>query len=95
MSDNNRDGVQFSDERNVLYGRFVRGSAEPKLIQWMLRSGFVKTERQANCVVFVFIILAIAISIGLFAFRGRSEDSFPKGTIYPPNEPPRLAVPKL
>lgn len=62
-----------------------------------LSGGAISTERGANAVLVVFVIIALAASFFMIAgrFSGGSARALPPGAQveYPPNAPPRLAVP--
>jgi len=62
--------VEFEDEQNearVLYSRFMPSAQLPKLVGWVIKTGVVKNETQAN---YFLIGLAFVALISSFYFWG-------------------------
>ncbi len=62
--------VEFEDEQNearVLYSRFMPSNQLPKLVGWVIKTGVVKNETQAN---YFLIGLAFIALISSFYFWG-------------------------
>jgi hypothetical protein len=62
--------VQFEEENlinptgSALYGRFQSSVQLPKIVNFMIRIGIVKTSQQAN--IFLLIIIAITALVALY-----------------------------
>jgi hypothetical protein len=57
--------VEFEDEQNearVLYSRFMPSNQLPKLVGWVIRTGIVKNETQANYFLIGLMFIALLTS---------------------------------
>ena len=63
-------GVEFNDEMkpSVLYSRFQASNQQPTLVRWILASGLVKTQSQANAVLLVIMCTAFILT-GIVIYR--------------------------
>jgi hypothetical protein len=83
--------VEFEEEQaqsHVLYSRFMPSNQLPKLVGWVIKSGVVKNETQAN---YFLIGLAFVALISSFYFWGGILIPEKK---FPPAEPPIYQEPQ-
>ncbi len=56
--------VQFEEENSgsLLYGHFERGKEPPGMVKFILKTGIVKTPRQANIILLSFVLLGLLMT---------------------------------
>ncbi len=63
--------VEFEDEtnqaKNFANNRFSNNNQPPKLVGWILKTGLVKNENQANYVLIALAIVAFLTSLYYFS----------------------------
>lgn len=61
--------VEFEDEQTearVLYSRFMPSNQLPKLVGWVIKTGIVKNENQANYFLIGLAVVAFLVSVYFF-----------------------------
>jgi len=59
---------------SVLYGRFETSNKLPKLVQFLINAGIVKTEKAATTVLFATFVVLVAASVYLFVSASSSNE---------------------
>lgn len=70
MSNDNQNQVQFEGESRVLYSRFEPSSKRPAIIEFILKTGIMENETQANYVLVGFVVVALAAAVYLYSSMG-------------------------
>ena len=87
------EGIEFDEEQdNMLYSRIEPSSQTPKLVEWVLKTGVMKDQKQVTYVLLGIAVGATVIAVAIFLFGGSGDkasntiDILPNESIgYPQN----------
>jgi len=76
MSNSQFDG---KDNKSIFYSRFEADSRPPKMVEWLLRTGIVKTTWQANYIFLAISVIFTGLAVYFFTSmlcRAPGRDSY-------------------
>lgn len=69
----NQNQVTFEGERSVLYTRLEPSTKTPALVQWIVRIGLAKNEKQASVFLLGFVVVVIIVTVIIIMTTGESN----------------------
>ena len=79
-------GVEFEEDKNILYGKFETDNKVPKLVEYIMKATGIEDTKKINYIIIAFVILLIVISFFLFSSGDEYKKISPSDSDYVPAE---------